>query len=323
VAARETRVIRTLCLIALLVSTGHAFAQTTNAPGDSLSSPRTVTYCDISKDPAAYNHELVRLIAFVTHGFEDFHLAEPDCHTPGFSLWVMYGGKVQSNTPYCCPGEGGGATRSEPLDVDGLQIPLVNDSRFKGFSDLLKQEPDTTVRATLVGRFFSGKKENINGQTTWVGSGHLGCCSLFVVQKVEGFEAHTRKDLDYTAEAGWYEKEGCKFSTLRDQRHVSVSFPNDATLQAIEAQRRADRGEATWVFTDPLRVALDSLQEDYPGDVPQLRKVKKTPSRQVFRWKKGKAQILVVVSRPYWLSLYANSDSVAWVSTMIKEAGCS
>ena len=32
--------------------------------------------------------------------------------------------------------------------------------------------------------------------------------------------------------------------------------------------------------------------------------------------------MVVVVTRPYWLSFYAASDSVAWVSTMIKEAEC-
>lgn len=95
-------------LCTLLVGACPLFAQAGNPAPDSVPQPRQVTYCELSKDPAAYNHALVRLTAFVTHGFEDFHLADPTCPTQGFSVWVMYGGKTQSDTAYCCPGEGAG-----------------------------------------------------------------------------------------------------------------------------------------------------------------------------------------------------------------------
>lgn len=298
------------------------FAQTGNPVSDSVPQPKQVTYCELSKDPAAYNHELVQLTAFVTHGFEDFHLADPTCATQGFSVWVMYGGKAQSDTAYCCPGESGAKMRPESLTVEGVQVPLVNDLTFEQFTDLLKKEQDTTVRVTAVGRFFSGEKRTVEGATSWGGAGHLGCCSLFVIQRMESFEAHKRSDLDYTAEAGWYEKEGCKFGSLRDQRHVSIAYPNGTTEQAIAEQRRADSGEASWAFSAPQRVAEESLKPLYPSQLPVLRRVKKTSTREVFRWKNGKSEVIVVVTRPYWLSFYAASGSVAWVSTMIKEAGC-
>ena len=94
------------------------FAQAGNPGSDSVPQPRQVTYCELSKNPAAYNHELVRLTAFVTRRFEDFHLADPTCATEGFSVWVMYGGKAQSDTAYCCPGESAKA-RPESLTVEG------------------------------------------------------------------------------------------------------------------------------------------------------------------------------------------------------------
>jgi hypothetical protein len=310
---------RFLCL--LLVGACPLFAQAGSSGSDSVPQPRQVTYCELSRDPAAYNHELVRLTAFVTHGFEDFHLADPTCATQGFSVWVMYGGKFQSDTAYCCPGESAKAL-PESLTVEGVQIPLVDDLTFRKFADLLKKEQDTTVRVTALGRFFSGEKRTIDGATSWGGAGHMGCCSLFVVERVESFEAHTRTDLDYTAEAGWYEKEGCKFRTLRDQRHVSIAYPDETTEQAIAQQRKADSGEAAWAFIDPQRVAVEALKSLYPGQAPLLRSVKKTSTRQVFRWKNGKNQIVIVVIRPYWLSFYASSASVTWVTTMIKEAGC-
>jgi hypothetical protein len=289
---------------------------------DDTSAPQDVTYCDLSRDSGFYNHKLVRLTAFVTHGFEDFHLADPSCHTQDFRVWVMYGGNVQSNTMYCCPGEAAGKTRPQPLTIEGIEIQIVQDVNFKEFADLLAKDEDTTVRVTVVGRFFSGEKAAVDGGARWRGFGHMGCCSLFVIEHVESFEPHIRSDLDYTSEAGWYEKEGCKYSSLHYQRHVSIPYPDGEVEQAIAEQRKADTGEAAWAFSDPQRVAVESLKVYYPDQVPVLRTVKQSAARYVFRWKNGKNQVVVVVIRPYWLSFYANSRSVVWVTTTIKEAGC-
>jgi len=310
-------------LFALLIGSLPLSAQTANPTQHPVPEPRKVTYCELAKDPAAYNHELVRLTAFVTHGFEDFHIAEPNCVMPPerFSVWVVYGGKAESNTAYCCPGESGRETRTDSLTVEGVQIPLTGDPTFHQFTDLLKNEQDTTVRVTVVGRFFSGAKETINASSFWRGFGHMGCCSLFVIQRVEWFEPHTRSDVDYTAEAGWYEKEGCSYKSVRYLRHVSISYSDGTAEQAIAEQRLADTSQA-WALSDPQRVAIESLKPLYPRKVPVLRSVKKTPVRQVFRWKNGKQSVVVVVIRPYWLSLYAAAGSVAWISTTIKEAEC-
>jgi hypothetical protein len=92
--------------------------------------------------------------------------------------------------------------------------------------------------------------------------------------------------------------------------------------KAIQAQKRLDQGQNAWMLTDPHRVAEESIKEIYPGDIPQLRAVKRSAAREVFRWNTGKDRIVVVVTRAYWLSLYAASDSVIWYPTMVKEAAC-
>lgn len=305
-----------------VLATPPLCAQTANNQTGPTLTPHAVTFCELSKDPAAYNHELIRITAFVTHGFEDFHISQPDCPTQGFSVWVMYGGTARTNTQYCCPGEGGKAPRSETLEVEGIRIPLENDTQFQDFTRLLQVEPDTTLHFTAIGRFFSGEKQNINGRTVWGGAGHLGCCSLFVIQQVESLDDNTRSDLDHTAEAGWYEREGCKYGSLHYVKHVSVSFPDEQTIEAIDIQRKADSGAAIWAFNDPQRVAIESLKKLYPGEVPQLREVKNTSARHVFRWQRGNQQIVVVVARPYWLSFYAKSTAVAWINTMTKQVEC-
>src|SRR5579859_1773409 len=312
--------LKALCI--LLVVASPATAQSLQpVQAEPPQEARNVTFCDLGKDPAALNHELVRLTAFVTHGFEDFTLADPGCPEMSnhFSVWLTFGGKAQSNTTYCCPGESAQATRHESLAIEGKQIPLVADATFESFTSLLKREPDTTVRATLAGRFFSGEKETLRGSIYWRGFGHMGCCSLLAIQRVEAFEPHTRTDVDYSAEAGWYEKGGCDSGSLRYLRHVSVSFADKEIGQAIVEQRLADSGVRVWAFDDPLRVAVESLKPLYTRHVPVLQKVRGTPTREVFRWKNGKKSTIIVVTRPYWLSFYAKTNSVAWVSTTVKE----
>jgi len=287
----------------------------------SVSQPREVTYCELSKNPAEFNHVLVKLTGFVTHGFEDFEIDDPECRTQGFSIWLMYGGTAESNTMYCCPGEASQESRAAPVAVEGITLPLEQDQSFQQFRELLKREPDTTVRTTLVGTFFSGKRQLSGANAFWQGYGHMGCCSLLVIQRVSSYEPHTRSDLDYTAEGGWYEDEGCKWATEQDLGHVSVNNWDGGAQKGIGAQEKAEEG-APWAFTDPRRVAMESLKALYPDRVPVLRRVKNGPARQVFQWNQGKKRTIVVVTRPYWLSLYAKGDAVAWVSTMIKEVGC-
>lgn len=282
-----------------------------------------MTFCELAKDPALYNLELIRVTAFVTYAFENFSLDEPSCPAfPNrFAVWVMYGGKAQSGAIYCCPGEGANETRSKTLRVEGIEVPLIEDLVFQRLTDLLKKESDTTVRVTVVGRFFLGRKDTLGGSQSWGGYGHLGCCSLFAIQRVEQFEPHTRNDVDYTAEAGWYEDEGCSADSLLWLRHISLAY-GEGTEQAITEQALANTGERAWALSDPHRVALESLKPFYKDRTPLLRKVKGTPVRQVFRWRDGKKSVIVVVIRPYWLTFHSKSGKVAWVATTIKEAHC-
>lgn len=309
-------------LMAVIPLGAQTGTQAVDGPTNVIDKPRDVTYCELARDPAAYNRRLVRLTAFVTHGFENFNLSDPSCPTEGFSVWVMHGGNAPSDTMYCCPGEVAGKTRPAPLTVEGVQIPLVADSIFTEFTDLLRKEADTTVRLTAVGRFFSGTKQTVGGQTRWGDAGHLGCCSLFAVQSVESFEPHTRSDVEYSAEAGWNEEEGCEYGQLDYLKHVAIAYPDREVVQAIAEQRKADSREAEWRFTDPQRVAVESLTQYYPDQRPVLRTVRRTSARHVFHWRRGRTRVIVVVTRPYWLSFYAKSRSVVWVSTMIKEARC-
>ena len=100
----------------------------------------------------------------------------------------MYGGDLESGTIYCCPGEGRKDAKKGNLEVEGIQVPLSKDSVLRQFLTMLKKKSPTKVRATLVGVFFSGEKREYKGHTYWEGYGHMGCCSLLAIQRVQSVE---------------------------------------------------------------------------------------------------------------------------------------
>jgi len=171
-----------MCVIAVAATTAGVLA----AQQDNTQA-LTVDACQLQADPPTYNHTLVVVSGLVSHGFEDFTLSDKKCAPRSFPIWLEYGGMVNSETVYCC-GVTAGGTRDKVLAVEGLTLPLVVDPRFRRFDRRIrghKADKGVTFRATLQGRFFSGKKlEWVKDPGSWGGYGHFGCCSLLVIQQV-------------------------------------------------------------------------------------------------------------------------------------------
>jgi hypothetical protein len=283
-----------------------------------------VTVCQLQDDPAAYNHRLVEVTAFVSHAFEDFSLSDLACHSSQ-GVWLEYGGRAKSGTMYCC-GETADRHRLKQLKVEDIPIPLVDNKQFREFEELV-QPPfrsgryGAVVHATLVGRFFSGRKFVFPTGTFWGGYGHMGCCSLLAIQEVKSVDAQIRDDLDYGASNDQPDigKAGCGF------RFLTPLDPHDDLLRA---QRDAERGQRDWVFEDPKRVAIDALSRFANVEersIMELREIRKAQGRYVYECKPaGKEETyFVVVSRPYVLSFYARDPKhVAWVLTAAFVSSC-
>jgi hypothetical protein len=91
--------------------------------------PLKVSVCQLKTDPGSYNHKLVEVEGFVSHGFEDFSLFNPTC--PHWrDIWLEFGGTEKSDTVYCC-GPTAGKARPKELEVEGISVPLVDDDLFK------------------------------------------------------------------------------------------------------------------------------------------------------------------------------------------------
>lgn len=282
------------------------------------SEPEQVTLCQLKNDRAAYNHKLVQVTGFVSHGFEDFTLTDPSCSSR-FDVWLEYGGTAASGTMYCC-GVTAARDRPQQLLVENISVPLVDDERFHQFDKLLQRRPDSVVRATIIGRFFSGEKSESAGGVFWGGYGHLGCCSLLAIQQIASVDPQDREDLDYgaTVDQPGGDKEGCGYKDLIDS----------SGSELIQFQRRADEGERDWSFVDPGRVAIDGLARILKIDeksITGMKETRKEQGRVVYQWRPraSRKNYMTVVSRPYLLSVYAKDPKkVAWVVMAAYEFWC-
>jgi len=154
--------------------------------------PIETSICVLQKEPQAWNHKLVRVNGYATHGYEESSLVDPTCNSyvQGTPIWMEYGGLFSTGTTYF----GGGANtrlRAKPLSVEGILLPLADDANFKQLDSILQSPPDTRgvtiVRVTVQGHFFAGVEHKGEHDR---GYGHFGCCTLFVIEKVDQVAEH-------------------------------------------------------------------------------------------------------------------------------------
>jgi len=272
--------------------------------------PEKITACRLKNAAAAYRHKLVEIEGFISHGFENFTFFDPNCpYSP--MIWLEYGGTRLSGTIYCC-GPSNAKTRPKGLVVEGVKIPLANDEQFRRLDRLIHGTADTVVHATLVGRFFPGRRERIGGKSgNFGGYGHMGCCSLLAIQQVISVDPHDRGDLDYRASPDQLDLDKLKCGTYQGLGSVP------SARATFDIQHRAEAGENAWVLDDPRKVATNFLSQNLLIDEKEIADVEtKSQGRVVYEWRPpGRPETyMVVVSRPYWLSFYAADQSkVAWV----------
>lgn len=288
-------------VVPVLVLCGLSFCQ----------EPQKVSTCELKNNASAYNHKLVQVTSFVSHGFEDFTLQDPDCDSK-LDVWLEYGGKSASGTMYCC-GVTDARTRPTQVEVEGISIPLLEDENCRQFDKLL-QVPRVyaMVHATIEGRFFSGREMPDRNGKRWGGYGHMGCCSLLVIQQVFEVDPHDRGDLDYESYVDQPDMAKLKCGSYRDLMEM-LPYP-----EMRKAQDSAETADGEWAFDNPQRVAEDGLAKLLNLDLKSLtgiQQVRQSQGRVIYNWHQaGKKRYMVVVNRPYWLSLYSHRQGkVAWV----------
>jgi hypothetical protein len=282
--------------------------------------PEKISLCQLKQTPGAYNHKLIQVTDFVSHGFEDFTLFDPSC--PDWpAVWLEYGGTSKSGTMYCCGVSGDQNRRPKELEVEKITVPLVEDGFFLEFDKSIHRAPDSIVHATIVGRFFAGKETRSSSGSWWRGYGHMGCCSLLAIQQILSIDPQDRDDLDYSASPDQPRmgKAGCGYRFL---------LPLMPYSDALHSQGLAEGVGREWVFEDPRRVAAESLSlvlREELTSIGELSQTRTAQGRVVYEWNPPNKNMsyMVVVSRPYWLSFYLRDvNKVAWVAIAAYECSC-
>lgn len=144
----------------------------------------TASVCDVLANPAAYNHKLIKVVGNVSRGFEDFTLTDAKCNQDAGAIWLELGGVRGSQVMYCC-GVTVDSNRNRPLTVEGVETTLVQNMAFDRFQRLTFGDKGSgRAKATLIGRYFSGKEETLRNGSRWMGYGHMGFFTLLVIQEV-------------------------------------------------------------------------------------------------------------------------------------------
>ena len=285
--------------------------------------------CEIARKPKLFDGKLLRLHAYLSRGFEDSTLHDPAC--PEEAL-------VNMGDPSGWPTEiwAEFADHTEYWKVNGF-APLVYDEHLRQFRMLLgeRNRAHQMTAATMVGSFYAGKADEINGRkaSSLRGYGHMGCCSLFVISRVESVDTHYSNDLNYSS-GDWSINmpEGCYSEEM-------LGLPANGTIRTWQTD--ADEGRDVWRY-DPRRTAEDQLRKlrsgafgsrrggktellqpkksklRPPADQPPpetLTELTSTPFLKHYEWVEPDhaTRFVIAVSHPYWLTDRAASPGkVIW-----------
>jgi hypothetical protein len=202
--------------------------------------------------------------------------------------------------------------------VENVTIPLVEDKVFHRFDKLIQRQDSVLLHATLVGRFFAGRKDGFLSPERWGGYGHMGCCSLLAIQQVRSVDPADRRDVDYDPFPDDPSIDvGCGYRELTDLLQMD---------QWIAAQREAEDRQP-WAFDDPRRVAAQALVHFVGSSATSaaLEETRKAQGRVVYEWKPPRIDLtyMVVVSRPYLVTFYARDPNrIAWIAVAVYESSC-
>jgi hypothetical protein len=221
-----------------------------------LDSIQEVEVCQVLNDPGAFDGRKLRFRGRLEFEFEGHHVSDADCGLPlvHIGIWWAYGGE-----PWLAP-------QADTKRIQALTSQVLKNADFDNLHALVHAHralrPDGEicgshracayydVVATYTGRFFAGRMRQ--GRTLTNGFGHMGCCHLFVIERVSEVVARRTSVPD----------DGLKFSC------ASTSWQSE--YPAVPAENRDARLAANKQFLlDQLRPHGDeSMIQTIESDSP-------------------------------------------------------
>jgi hypothetical protein len=283
--------------------------------------------CAIAATPGNFDGKLVRVSAYISSGREDSGLHDYGCAEEALVNMMRPSTSAKPDIWVEFQDEG------EEYGVKGF-APLVNDDVYRQFRKVLlaRSRLDQMTRATMIGTFYSSRPQGFTHDVEPMrGYGHMGCCGLFVLSRVESVETNYANDLDYMWGISIDLPDGC-------YSEQELSVPTNAEIRRW--QREAVGGLGAWRH-DPRQTAEEQLKRiissgpETRGGTTSLLNPKKEdlkPSNDArptetllessatankVRYEYIEANRLtryvIVVTRPYWLEAVAGSvENVIW-----------
>lgn len=230
--------------------------------------PIEVSACDLVKDSAKYNQQLVRVRGKISIGFENFSLQTGDCGKDLTGLWLAYGG--DEPTPIISTANDRERRPGSVLKIDGIPVPLTRNADLELFTrrtaaarlagpDNLCQYSECRlyeVSATLTGIFFATSPDS-----PLSGYGHLACCHLIAIEKISQVEARRT-----SVPAGG--RFACTTDTWEmdaaQARHFA-EFQSDSGDRLVAMREQVKPIAAHWGDSIPESGPSGFLREDPPG----------------------------------------------------------
>ena len=282
------------------------------------------TPCQLQSFAQELDGKEVTVRAGLRVGFEDSSFVS-DCGAEWLNIWVTFGGDVDTPTVYCC-GDHDRPTGSTPT-VENVRLPLRKDDSFKEFMRLLDAQLPLAptgvpcfydcylyrVTATFKGHFFRGSRTVLpDGRVHYMGYGHLGCCSLFVIQEVSDIESTPTdipRDKTYDCDSKKTDLPVDKEAVIAWQKAGDPGENPDGTFRRLIAPSMLANHE-DFEQGDTTTDYKGELQQEKHATVIWLAKSKLTSYKAEFE-------------RFAWLAQYANDvDDRVWTPISLERVAC-
>jgi hypothetical protein len=177
------------------------------------------------------------------------------------------------------------------------------------------------LRATVIGKYFPGKPKTVGGEAMRSGYGHMGCCSLLVIEEVAKVGSELEEPVDFSPVPALTSPSLMKGCTVSQ-----IQVPPQEDEDQLE---RGSLEEEYQYLHDPKKVAARAIavQESLDAETieKRLQTEVATQSLSSYTWASpnGLTSYRITVNKPHWLlQTAAKGDVVIWAPKQMTKTQC-
>jgi len=273
--------------------------------------PWSVSPCVLLKKPGMYADTMVSVPGLVLYGPGQFTSHGFDCADDHGALRLEFGGN---------PTDPKDQFRLPESRLEAGTVPLKKDADYETMTKLMKQADAAgkikMLRATLIGRFFTGQAVGKKSGEISYPNSHL------VISEVELVTDKLEDPVDFTVLPTALPKapKGCTVA--------EIAVPSRSDEDQLQRRSR-EPSENLEYLSDPVQVAAHAIAAEEKTDANEVADRLKSTGEGValrdYTWTSpdGVRSYDITVNRPYWLlpSTYSG-DTVIWAPKQIVKTVC-